>query len=387
MNNFLERAYELNEQLINDRRHLHKNPEVGLDLPNTKSYIIKRLSELGLEYKEVGYGVSALIKGESDSGNNKVALLRADMDALPMNEINDLPYKSTNGCAHTCGHDLHASMLLTAAQIINENKDKFSGTVKLMFQPDEESLKGAKNMIDNGILENPKVDFAFAMHTGLSDNVGSIGYYKGYMATSADIFNINISGKGGHGAYPHQCITPIYTANMLYNGFSEMLAQEIDRSEHATITFGQLTSGTSFNIIPETGFIQGTVRTYNPEIREYVKNRMGEMVDAAGKFTRTKIDLEFINGVSPLYSDPDNTTRIIDIISQIEPKIKLQEYRFLASEDMAEVSRLIPTTYIMLNCKVGGNDFSHHNPGILFDEKSLPIGAGIFANVAINSLA
>lgn len=387
MNEFLERAYALNDQLVKDRRHLHANPEVGLDLPNTKAYIIKRLEEIELEYKEVGYGISALIKGESGGTNDKVALLRADMDALPMTEINDLPYKSTNGCAHTCGHDLHASMLLSAAQIINENKDKFSGTVKLMFQPDEESLAGARNMIENGILEDPKVDFAFAMHTGLTDKVGSIGYYKGYMATSADIFNISIKGKGGHGAYPHQCITPIYAANMIYNGFSEMLAQEINRSEHATITFGQITSGTSFNIIPETAFIQGTVRTYNPEVREYVKMRMGEMVESTEKFTRTKIDLEFVNGVASLYSDPENTTKMIDIISQIEPKIELQDFRFLASEDMAEISRLVPTTYIMLNCKVDGNDFSHHNPGILFDEKALPLGAGIFANIAIKSLA
>ena len=381
MNKYFKRSQELKDQIIEDRRYLHSIPEIGLDLPKTKEYVTKRLKEIGLEVTEVGHGLSVIIQGK-ESG--PVTLLRADMDALPMTEENDLEFKSTNGCAHTCGHDLHTAMLITGAQIINEFKDELTGTVKLMFQPAEEDMLGSKDMIEAGILENPKVDRAFAIHTGLDDTIGSFGYYKGFMATSNDLFEINIQGKGSHGAYPHQGITPIFTMAMLREGFTEMLAQEIDPREHATITFGEFAGGNSFNIIPDTASIKGTVRTYNPEIRDQIKNRMVEMVEASEKFCRSKVELKFVAGTSPLKNDEELTQNIVDLLKEANPELKAFETKIMASEDLAEVSVKVPTCYIMLSCKVDGNDLPHHNPGVLFDENALPIGAGIFATVGLD---
>ena len=269
MNKYYERAYALEEQLVKDRRTLHQNPEIGMELPNTRAYVRNRLEEIGLEVKEVGkMGLSAVIEGEKPG---KTILLRADMDALPMKEMNELEYKATNNMAHTCGHDLHTAMLVTAAQILLENKADIHGSVKLMFQPGEEIFAGAKDMIEAGILENPKPDVAFAMHTGLNQGVGSFEYYKGHTSTSCDNFKITITGKGAHGAYPHTSIDPINAGVIIYQEFGELISREVSPLSVATLTFGMFSGGSNSNIIPEVVEMQGTLRTYDDEVREYVK--------------------------------------------------------------------------------------------------------------------
>lgn len=385
MNKYYERAYALEEQLVKDRRTLHQNPEIGMELPNTRAYVRNRLEEIGLEVKEVGkMGLSAVIEGEKPG---KTILLRADMDALPMKEMNELEYKATNNMAHTCGHDLHTAMLVNAAQILLENKADIHGRVKLMFQPGEEIFAGAKDMIEAGILENPKPDVAFAMHTGLNQGVGSFEYYKGHTSTSCDNFKITITGKGAHGAYPHTSIDPINAGVIIYQEFGELISREVSPLSVATLTFGMFSGGSNSNIIPEVVEMQGTLRTYDDEVREYVKGRITDMLAGIEKTTRVKIDFEIFASVPSLYNDPDLTEEIAEILETGNPAFKgYPDLRIMASEDMAVVSRHLPTTYIMLNCKVEGNNFSHHNPGVLFDEAALPIGAGSFATVAIEWL-
>lgn len=381
MTKIFDRANELQESMLKDRRELHQMPEIGLELPKTKAYVKARMEEIGLEVQEYGSsGLGALIEG---NGPGKTILLRGDMDALGMTEENDLDFRSTGETAHMCGHDLHAAALLGAAQILMENKDKFKGNVKLMFQPAEETFEGAKMMIEEGILENPKVDAAIAIHTNLDGEPGKFYYSEDYVSTSSDNFRIDVQGKGGHGAYPHTTKDPINAAVQIYQGFNYLLARENTPSETTTLTFGQLSAGAVSNIIPDKAVLQGTMRTFNPEIRERLKKRMQEIVDGVELTSDCEINLDFFTGTDAIYNDPQLLEEVLEIGAESLPEIEfLKGPKMMASEDMGFVSQAVPTVYMMANAKVAGNDYSHHNPRVLFNEDMMPYGAAFFATVA-----
>lgn len=343
MNKYLAKAKEIFPSMQKDRRHIHSNPEIGLVLPKTKAYVRHKLEEMGLEVKEHGEsGLSAVIKGK---GQGKTILLRGDMDALPMKEETGLDFKSRDEDKfHGCGHDLHTAMLLGAAQIILENKDSFPGNVKLMFQPAEEIFKGSAMMIEDGILENPKVDAAMALHTALDEGPGSVGYYLGHMTTSCDNFRIDIQGRGGHGAYPHTTIDPINAACLIYSQFGQLISRENPPQATTTLTFGELSAGSSSNIIPDRALMQGTMRTYVPEVREKLKGRMLEILDGVAKTTGSEIKNDFFSGVPSMYSDPELTQFLVDILNRDMPELKtIADVRIMASEDMANIGLEVPT--------------------------------------------
>ena len=386
MNNYFKKALEYKGELIEKRRALHQIPEVGLDLPKTKAYVKGELEGLGLKVKEYGSsGLSTLIQGEK--GQGKCIMIRADMDALPMNEESGLPFASTGNTAHTCGHDLHSAIALTAAKVLLKEKANFKGTVKFMFQPAEEIFAGSRMMIENGLLENPKVDRAIALHTALDRETGSICYNEGYIATSSDNFKITIKGKGGHGAYPHTTIDPINVAVNIYTNFLELIARESPPQETNTLTFGMLSAGSNSNIIPEIAEMQGTLRSYNPEVRNKLKNRMLEIIEGLKISTKAEIDLDFFTGVPSLYSDPEFTREIVGYIKNSDFDGELiPDTQVMASEDMALVAEKVPTAYFNVNCKLPGNNFSHHNPGVNFDENMMPIGLGLMLTAVVNWL-
>ena len=386
MTNYFKEALEYKDELIEKRRALHQIPEVGLDLPKTKAYVKGELEGLGLEVKEYGTsGLSTLIQGEK--GEGKCIMIRADMDALPMNEENGLSFASTGNTAHTCGHDLNSSIALTAAKVLLKEKANFKGAVKLMFQPAEEIFAGSKMMIENGILENPQVDRALALHTALDKETGSICYNEGYVATSSDNFKIINQGKGGHGAYPHTTIDPINVAVNIYTNFLELIARECPPQETSTLTFGMLSAGSNSNIIPDLAEMQGTLRAYNPEVRNKLKTRMLEIIEGLKISTKAEIDLDFFTGVPSLYSDPEFTREIVGYIKNSDFDGELvPDSRIMASEDMALVAEKVPTAYFNVNCKLPGNNFSHHNPGVDFDENMMPIGLGLMLTAVVNWL-
>lgn len=386
MNKYFEYAQSLKEKIINFRRDLHQIPELGLELPKTKEYIVKELEKLNLEPIFYGdSGISALIKGEK--GEGKTLLIRGDMDALPMAEDNDLDFQATGETAHTCGHDFHMAWLLGAAKILVDHKEDFKGNVKLMFQPAEEIFAGAKMMIDEGILENPKVDAALAMHTNLEDEPGSLSYNYGYVSTSSDNFEITIEGKGGHGAFPHTTIDPIGAGVEIYEAFNALIARENPPTVTTVLTFGEFAAGSNSNIIPHTARLQGTLRTFDPETRDYIKNRMAEVIEGIEKTTRTNIDLNFFTGISSIYSDPEITEEFIKILNNKAPEIETRkDMKLMASEDMSLVSEKVPTAYFMFNCKVPGINTSHHHPGVLFNEEALDLAAGSMATIAVEWL-
>lgn len=382
--NYYERALELKDETIANRRHIHKNAETGLDLPKTKAYVMEELTEYGLEPKDCGYGVTATLgKG------GKVLLLRADMDALPMPEESGEEFACPTGKeAHTCGHDFHAAMLLTAAKMLKEKEDTLEGTIKFMFQPAEETFEGSKNMIENGILENPPVDAALAYH--VSPGKMPIGLFmyndKDTMMYSVDGFKITIHGKGSHGAYPHVGIDPINIGVHIHLALQELIARESDPTHSCVLTIGQFTGGTAANIIPETAVLQGTIRTNKPEARELLVRRMKEVAERTAAVYNGTVDIEMISEVPPLICNPKLTDEVVGYMQELGipgltpyPGISAS-----ASEDFAVIAEKVPSTFMYLSAGYldERGQYPAHHPKAQFNEDVCPIGAACLAHCA-----
>ena len=382
--NYYERALELKDETIANRRHIHKNAETGLDLPKTKAYVMKKLTEYGLEPKDCGYGVTATLgKG------GKVLLLRADMDALPMPEESGEEFACPTGKeAHTCGHDFHAAMLLTAAKMLKEKEDTLEGTIKFMFQPAEETFEGSKNMIENGILENPPVDAALAYH--VSPGKMPIGLFmyndKDTMMYSVDGFKITIHGKGSHGAYPHVGVDPINIGVHIHLALQELIARESDPTHSCVLTIGQFAGGTAANIIPETAVLQGTIRTNKPEARELLVRRMKEVAERTAAVYNGTVDIEMISEVPPLICNPKLTDEVVGYMQELGipgltpyPGISAS-----ASEDFAVIAEKVPSTFMYLSAGYldERGQYPAHHPKAQFNEDVCPIGAACLAHCA-----
>ena len=382
--NYYERALELKDETIANRRHIHKNAETGLDLPKTKAYVMEELTEYGLEPKDCGYGVTATLgKG------GKVLLLRADMDALPMPEESGEEFACPTGKeAHTCGHDFHAAMLLTAAKMLKEKEDTLEGTIKFMFQPAEETFEGSKNMIENGILENPPVDAALAYH--VSPGKMPIGLFmyndKDTMMYSVDGFKITIHGKGSHGAYPHVGVDPINIGVHIHLALQELIARESDPTHSCVLTIGQFAGGTAANIIPETVVLQGTIRTNKPEARELLVRRMKEVAEKTAAVYNGTVDIEMISEVPPLICNPKLTDEVVGYMQELGipgltpyPGISAS-----ASEDFAVIAEKVPSTFMYLSAGYldERGQYPAHHPKAQFNEDVCPIGAACLAHCA-----
>lgn len=385
MTKFLERAKELKNQMLEDRHYLHQHAEAGEHLPETTAYVMRRLQEIGLDPQEIcPSGITALIKGDKPG---KTILLRADMDALPMTETNDLPFQSITDAAHNCGHDLHTAMLLGAAQILQENRRELCGNVKLMFQPAEEVFTGSKKLIDAGILENPKVDAALAIHVMLDHNGPGLNHGVGYMTSSCDGFKITVHGSGCHGAMPETGNDPINIGLHIYSAFQNLIAREIPSADRATLTFGAFQAGSAPNIIPGEAVLMGTLRTYNKELRQKLVTRMKEICEYEGKAFGASVDYEVLSSVPSTYSDPELTRELAEYASEICPDfIRDRNYQVTPSDDFAFISEKVPSCYFMMESKVDGCNVQHHNPGVLFDESMMPYGACVHATCAFNWL-
>ena len=382
--NYYERALELKDETIANRRHIHKNAETGLDLPKTKAYVMEKLTEYGLEPKDCGYGVTATLgKG------GEVLLLRADMDALPMPEESGEEFACPTGKeAHTCGHDFHAAMLLTAAKMLKEKEDTLEGTIKFMFQPAEETFEGSKNMIENGILENPPVDAALAYH--VSPGKMPIGLFmyndKDTMMYSVDGFKITIHGKGSHGAYPHVGVDPINIGVHIHLALQELIARESDPTHSCVLTIGQFAGGTAANIIPETAVLQGTIRTNKPEARELLVRRMKEVAEKTAAVYNGTVDIEMISEVPPLICNPKLTDEVVGYMQELGipgltpyPGISAS-----ASEDFAVIAEKVPSTFMYLSAGYldERGQYPAHHPKAQFNEDVCPIGAACLAHCA-----
>ena len=383
MNKFLKRAQELEASMKSDRRYLHQNAEVGFDLPITTKYVMDRLQEIGLEPKEIcKSGVTALIEGKKPG---KTYLLRADMDALSMNEENVLEFTSKTNAAHNCGHDMHTAILLGAAQILKENVDELEGNVRLMFQPNEEAFLGSKAMIEAGVLDD--VNVASCMHMMLDYDASNYACAPGFFSSSCDGFKITVNGKGCHGAMPHLGIDPINVGMSICTAFQQLVSRETPPKETASLTFGQFSGGNTPNIVPDKVVIQGTLRTYNAELRAKLVNRMQTIVKSAGEMYGTTVEYEVLSDVPSIYVNPEMLEEVKTYLSEIEGlTLANDNFRITPSDDMAFISEKVPTVYLLLQARVKDNPYPHHNPKVLFDESAMTWGAAMHAQCAFEWL-
>ena len=421
----LENARKIEEKIIMHRRFLHKNAEAGFEVEKTSKYVFETLEKLGCKPRKIGRnGVVAKISGERSKyafssfslsinldektvkkvtknenipyGNSKRILLRADMDALPMDEKTDLPFKSENGCMHSCGHDMHTAMLLGAAEILSKNKDKFSNEVILLFQPAEETLSGARDMIDADILEEYSPDLGIMIHVVTNANLdtGTLILSKSELiAPSADFFEIEINGKGGHGAMASESVDPILIGAHIIIALEELITREFIGENGTAITIGSFSGGKAANVIPETVKIKGTVRTYSDETRKILKNRLNELVKLQASVFNGTAKVMFTSGCPTFKNNTELAKSAEECLKNavshfsfadkkhMFPSVFLNEQysarSSLASEDFSYFSHKIPSILLGLaagNSKDGYN-FPLHNPKTAFDERALRFGA------------
>lgn len=387
MNKFMEQARAIKDDIVTYRRTIHSNPEVGEKLPKTKAYVMNKLREFGYDPKEIcESGIVATIEGNKPG---KTFLLRADMDALPMLEATSCNFKAINGAMHSCGHDMHTAMLLGAAKLLKENQDQIEGTVKLVFQPDEEGFTGAKKMIKAGVLENPKVDAAMAMHvhSGTPSNVILCGL--GTSIGGCYRFRVVVKGTGCHGAMPELGVDPINIANHIYLNLQTIIGREISATKAGLITIGKFVGGDAANIIPSEVIMEGTVRFLDREIGDFIVTRMNDIVTSTAKTFRGEAELIELSSVPPLTNDTDLAKEVTGYMKDLvgEQSVVLFESGGMGSEDFASYSYEVPSLYVMLGAgiKQENSEFGEpmHNPKVMFNEDILPTGAAMHAYSAI----
>lgn len=379
---------KIEKRIIEHRRILHEKAEVGFKLEETKAYVKSVLSSLDIVHQDCGRcGVVATL----GMGVGRCILLRADMDALPIKEENCLEFSSKNGNMHACGHDMHTAMLLGAAEILSARCDELSGSVKLMFQPAEETLEGALDMIISGVLERPRVDAGVMIHVLPSENlpIGTVILPKdGVGAPSADFFEIVVKGKAAHGASPASGIDALTVGSRIVLSLDEIIAKELLFSEKAVLTVGSFSAGNSANTIAESALILGTLRTFDEGLRAMIKARVQEIVTNTAKAFRTEAEVRYTSGAPVL----KNSGRLSEFAKRVlSEKIgensvctsdDLDEEESIGgSEDFAYVAERVEGLMIGI---VGTNDMRYglHNPKSSFDERCLLEGSRVFAELA-----
>ena len=382
--NYYERALALKDETIAHRRYFHTNAEVGLNMPRGQAYVLAELRKLGIDAAPCGHGVTATV-----GKPGKCILLRADMDALPMAEESGLDFACPTGTeAHCCGHDFHVAMLLTAAKMLKENEDALEGTVKFMFQPAEETFEGAKDMIANGILENPVPDAALAYHVTSGKMPVGIYMYNAAstMMFSVDGFKITIKGRGAHGAYPHASIDPINIACHVYLALEALIAREVDPAKANVMTVGKFVAGSASNIIPESAELQGTIRSNDKASRELLVRRMKEVAEKTAAVYGGSAEIEMLSDVPPLICDPKLTNEIVGYMGAmgIPGAMPYPGISASASEDFASIADKIPGTFMYLSAGYLDDRglAPAHNPKVQFNEDACPIGASCYAHCA-----
>lgn len=387
MKHILPRALAAQPQTVLDRHYLHEHPEMGMELPLSGRYITDRLCSMGYEPKEIcPSGIVATV-----GRGGKTILLRADYDALPIQEETDVPYKSQHpGVMHACGHDAHAAMLLCAAQILKDMEEELCGTVKLVFQPNEEntdkSAPGARYMVNAGVLENPKVDAALALHTGVPMKLGSLCGGAGANTSSMDSFVIRIQGKGGHGATPHLCVDPINVGAHIHLALQELVRQETASGDTLVISIGAFLAGDAANVIPGTAELRGTLRTYDENFRRHLQQRMKELIEGVAAAYGAKATVDFVLQLDACYTNAEFLKDIQPFVTEIlgEENCDFQAPPVMTSEDFSEISSRVPSAYFILGFgdEADGCRFAVHHPQATFLDEGLPYGAALLANCA-----
>jgi len=371
-------AKRISPAIIEHRRALHRLAEAGLSLPKTTDYLARALKQLGIEPLPCGHSLIGVV-GQGE----KTLLLRADTDALPMTEKSGEPFSAEGDCAHTCGHDLHAAMLLGGAMLLKELEDRLPCRVLLLFQAGEEVLLGAQDALKAGLLERYRPARALALHVAPVAAVGQVfAGGRSAMMRSADRFSLTIRGKGGHGAYPNRAIDPLAAAVAVHDALSRLIAREADPTGGATLSVCSLHAGTAPNVIPDSATLSGALHVETAEERLRLRGRIETLIPAVCDAVQTECELIWTAAVPALSCDPDWTEQVIGLISSLPDLTVHRGMRAAASEDLAVIAERIPTTMLYLGAGIEGETAVAHDPAVRFNEEVLPIGAAILAHVA-----
>ncbi len=383
-------AKEIHANVVENRRHLHANPELSFHEYQTSAYVAQKLDELGIKYQKMANtGLVAMIKGEKPS--DAVVALRADMDALPIVEANDVPYKSKNpGVMHACGHDAHTSSLLGTAKILTELKNEFGGTVKLIFQPAEEKLPGgASMMIKEGVLENPKPDAVIGQHVMPLIEAGQVGFRSGkYMASTDEIY-VTVHGKGGHGAQPQQNIDPVLITSHIIVALQQIISRVADPKTPSVLSFGKVIANGATNVIPNEVYLEGTFRTMDEDWRARAHEKMKKMAEGIAEAMGGSCDFNIVRGYPFLINEEKLTAEVRAYAEDYLGKENVLDLDiWMAAEDFAYYSQVSDACFYRLGTgnKERGISSSVHTPTFDVDEESLKLSTGLMAYIALKQL-
>ena len=389
---FLKEATAIEKEIIKDRRAIHERPELAYKEESTAKLVADRLESLGIKVTR-GVGGTGVLGVLDGSKTGKVVALRADMDALPLEEMADVDFKSkTKGVMHACGHDTHVAMLLGAAKLLAAHKDELQGTVKFLFQPAEEhgGRGGAKPMIEAGVMRNPKVDYVFGLHItcDLDKNESNSKFFSlrpGPLMAAPDTFVLRITGKGGHGAAPHETIDPVYVAAQVMIALQGVSGRTIDPVQPFVITIGSVHAGTKENIIPDEAVLQGTIRTLDEKIRRQAKTNVQKVSQGVAKAFGAKASIEFEKDAYPVtVNDQKVTERATRLLKKIQgTKTRITEPR-LGGEDFSRFLQEAPGTFYFLGTKnpAKGCVYPNHSSQFKVDEEVLKYGTASLAMLA-----
>ena len=375
------------DDLIRVRRRLHERPELSLVEFETAAFIEAELRKLPFENIRTKIGKTGILATLVGGKPGPVTLLRADMDALPITETGDAPYKSQKtGAMHACGHDGHVSILLAAAKTLAARKDDVPGTLVFCFQPGEEGYAGNRLMIEDGALENPHVDRTFALHLYSGLDVGKIGVRDGAFFASADEFDLTIRGNGGHGAMPQNSIDPIVAGAYFVTMLQTIVSREVAPKDPAVFTVGQFTSGTTFNVIPDEAHLKGTVRSFDPEVRKSMPVRMERIIKGLAEAMRVEYDLHYHWSYPPTVNEKGMNDLVREVgRATIGPDNVIEHDIVMWAEDMSFMMEQRPGSYFIVGSRGGPTTgIPHHNAKFDLDERSLETGYAMMVALGLH---
>lgn len=386
---YLNRARELQDEAVEIRRHLHQYPELGYDTVETSKFVRKKLEEYGYSPDDMDAVIENSVVVTIGKGGGKTIMLRADMDALPIEEDTGLDFSSKHeGKMHACGHDVHTTTLLTVARLLKENEDKINGTVKLLFQPAEELLNGAETMIKEGLLEKHKPDFAMAAHVAPVLKKG-LAFHAGNAMAGALNFKMTIKGESTHGAMPYLGIDPVYVGSQIITALQGIISREIDFKHGASITVGKFDGNGAINLIPDQAILEGTARSFSNRSIDHMKKRIPEIADHIAKAHRAEVEVEFKAHVPVLLNDEKLTTKVEAIAKEIFDG----EYEVMSisqqngSEDFAFISQEIPSVYFNVGMKDSDiYKYNVHNSKVIMNEEMIAPAAALFVESTLRYL-
>ena len=388
-NKFLTEAKAIAPYLEEIYKQLHSHPELGRQEYETQAFILKELETMGIEARKIAdTGVLGIIRGGKPG---KTVAFRADMDALPIEETADVPYKSQNpGVMHACGHDSHVTILLGLAKIMSTKKTDLSGNIKLFFQPDEEGKGGAKRMIEEGCMENPKVDAVFYSHCGSGCETGTTYSRFGSVNAASNTFTVTFRGKGTHGASPHTGTDVIVAASNAVMALQTIASRRVGPTDSIVVTVGQFQAGSAPNILPETATIKGMIRTLNPKTREQAKNDFWQIINGVAATMNVEADILLGDGYCASVNDDEmvKLTRAAATKVLGEENVRTSAAPSLGTEDFGYFLQEAPGCYFIYGAtKPGTTNKPLHNPGFKLDLDALPYGTAVYCQIAEDFLS